>query len=170
MCIRDRVCKPQNPLCQECGLSKNCVAFKQQKVASIPFRSKKKSNELRYFHFFILRWKGKILLERREDKDIWRGLYAPPLLERGNKNKPSKKEIDVLISSKAGHSGFELQSSSLPQKQLLSHQTIIGRFYVVDLFQKPKKIGDLSAWVNPKTLHDYGKPKMVAVILEKQTF
>ena len=161
------VCKPKNPLCEECGLSKNCFAFKQKMVASIPVRSKKKTNELRYFHFFILRWKGKVLLERREENDIWRGLYAPPIIERENKNKPSKKAIDVLIHQIAGHSDFDIISSSLPQKQLLSHQTIIGRFYVVDLFSTPKQNGDSSTWVNLKTLHDYGKPKMVAAMLEK---
>ena len=163
------VCKPQNPLCHDCGLSKNCVAFIQQKVASIPVRSKKKTNELRYFHFFILRWKGKFLLQRREDKDIWRGLYAPPVIERSNNNKPSKTEIDNMINHFVGQSSFEITSSSLPQKQLLSHQTIIGRFYEVDLLNTPKKKSNLLAWVNQKTLHDYGKPKMVAAMLEKQS-
>jgi A/G-specific adenine glycosylase len=164
------VCKPHNPSCQQCGLSKTCVAFQQKIVDTVPVRSKKKTNELRYFHFFILRWKGTFLLERREDKDIWRGLYAPPVIEGINKNKPSKKVIDEMVLQRTGHSAFEIISSSLAQKQLLSHQTIIGRFYEVDLLKTPKKNDGLLAWVNQKSHHDFGKPKMVAARLEKLSF
>jgi A/G-specific adenine glycosylase len=121
---------------------------------------------LRYFHFFIIRWKGKFLLERREQKDIWRGLYTPPLLEGKRTNKPLRKQIDQLISHSTGHVQYEIISSSPPQQQLLSHQTITGRFYEVNLLSAPKRKAEQLAWVNQKTMHDYGKPKMVVSILE----
>lgn len=161
------VCKPKNPDCPTCVFNKNCIARKENLVDAIPVRSKKKSNNLRYFHFIILRWKGKFLLVRRQQKDIWQGLYAPPVIERKNKNNLTRSQVDQLITTITGHNVYEVVSVSPPQQQLLSHQTIVGRFHDVNLLSAPQKKEEQYAWVNHKTIHHYGKPKIVVSMLEK---
>ena len=161
------VCKPKNPLCQSCGLSKRCIAFNQQLTSTIPVRSKTKTNKLRHFHFFILQWRGKIALLRREEKDIWQGLYTPPVIERQSSNKPSSKDADALIDNLVGHHHYEIISSTKPEQQLLSHQTIIGRFYVLKLLSAPKKMQRTLNWLRPTEIQDYGKPKMVNEALKQ---
>jgi A/G-specific adenine glycosylase len=160
------VCKPKNPLCHSCGQSNLCVAFNQQSVDIIPVRSKKKTNQLRYFHFYILQWKGKWLLMRREQNDIWKGLYTPPLIERSGKNKPGPRETNAFIRQTVGHDEFEIIKTTQPQQQLLSHQTITGRFYLLNLLSAPKRMLSPFVWIHPNHLHDYGKPKMVNEVLQ----
>jgi A/G-specific adenine glycosylase len=156
------VCKPKNPGCEQCPLAKKCFALKSNQVSLLPARTKKKSNVFRYFHFIVIRWRQKILLQRREAKDIWHGLYAPPVLERKSDRAPSAAQVSHFINEIFGHPHLEMKMSSPAQQQLLSHQTIIGRFHYVDLLAAPKKINSQYVWVNEKTIHDYGKPKMVA--------
>lgn len=155
------ICKPGVPLCNVCPLSKKCFAFQNDKIESLPVRSKKKSNKIRHLHFLVIRHKGKILLQRREEKDIWRGLYTPLMIESGSSRKPSLSSVKQLVSTLFGDLAFDVTTSSPPVRQLLSHQTIIGRFHLIELASKPNKISDPYVWVTKKTINDYGKPKMV---------
>ena len=155
------ICKPGAALCTVCPLSKKCFAFQHNMVESLPVRSKKKMNKIRYLHFLVIHHKGKILLQRREEKDIWRGLYTPLMIESGSSRKPSLSSMKQMISKLFVDLSFDVTSSSTPVRQLLSHQTIIGRFHSIELSSKPIKISDPYVWVTKKTINDYGKPKMV---------
>lgn len=155
------ICKPGAPLCEICPLSKHCFAIQHDMVAMLPVRSKKKTNIIRHFHFLVLRHNGKILLHRREEKDIWRGLYTPLMIESSSTRKPSLTAIKSLVSEVIGDTSFEIISSSSAVKQLLSHQTLVGRFHFIELTSKPGSLSDPNVWVTTKTMNDYGKPKMV---------
>jgi len=161
------ICKPGLALCNVCPLTKKCFAFQHDMVESLPVRSKKKTNKIRHFHFLIIRYKGKILLQRREEKDIWRGLYIPLLIESGSSRKPSLATIKSLVTKILGESSLNVMASSATIQQLLSHQTIIGRFHTIELSAISKKISDPFVWVTSKTINDYGKPKMVVEIITK---
>ena len=161
------VCKPKSPLCTACPLSKKCFAFNNEMVATLPLRSKKKTNKHRYFHFVVIHYRGKILLARRDEKDIWRGLYTPPIMERSTARSPSKKQIDSLADQLLGHSRFTLLESSDAIHQQLSHQTLSGRFHHIKLSSPPKKLHESLRWVNKETLQHVGKPKMVAGMMDE---
>lgn len=156
------VCKPANPGCATCPLSRRCYALQNGMVASIPVRSKKKSVVFRYFHFIVLMWRGKILLQRREAKDIWQGLYTPPLLERKASRAPSVKQLGSFVENITGLSGVEVIESSHAQQQLLSHQTIVGRFHFIRLMSPPVALADSYVWVTKKTIDNFARPKMIA--------
>ena len=158
------VCKPKGALCASCPLSKKCFAFQHQRVESLPVRSKKKTNTVRHFHFIVLHYRGKILLERREEKDIWHGLYAPPLLETASDRKPAVSKIHSFISDLIGHAKMDWTESTATTQQLLSHQTLIGRFHHYTLTSAPASKNKSTAWVNNQTVHQYGKPKMIAAL------
>ena len=66
-----------------------------------------------------------------------------------------------MVSTLLGDLSFEVTTSSPPVRQLLSHQTIIGRFHNIELSSTPKKLSDQYVWVNKKTINDLGMPKMV---------
>lgn len=160
------ICKPGAALCNVCPLSKKCFAFQHDMVESLPVRSKKKTNKIRHFHFLVIRHKGKILLQRREEKDIWRGLYTPLMIESGSSRKPSLATMRKMISKLFGISSFDVTTSSPTVRQLLSHQTIIGRFHLIELTSKPNNVSDPCIWVTKKTINDYGKPKMVVEMIK----
>ncbi len=160
------VCKPKSALCDSCPLSKKCYALQHDMVYELPVRSKKKMNRIRYFHFVIFQYRGKILLQRREDKDIWRGLFVPPLLEKKSTRTPSLAQLHSFAKKVIGHSNFEWVQTSSSVQQLLSHQTIHGRFIHVRLLSLPKKLSEEYVWVSNKNLHRYGKPKMIVQMFE----
>lgn len=155
------VCTPRNPDCGACALSKKCFAFQHDAVTSLPLRSKKKSNRARYFHFVVIHWRGKTLLARREDKDIWRGLYAPPVLENNTSRSPSVKQLLSVVKKSIGHDDATLTHISDRMQQQLSHQTIIGQFHYLTLLSAPPLKLENAVWVNKKTIQDVGKPRIV---------
>ena len=158
------VCKPK-PLCSICPLNTKCFAYNNDMVSKIPVRSKKKLNRDRYFHFIVMHYKGKFLLQRREDKDIWKGLYSPPLLESSSMQKPHLKKIESFVQNITGHQKVRLQHSAGPYKQVLSHQTIHGKFHHAELLKAPATLNDQFIWVNDINIHSVGKPRMVVEVL-----
>ncbi len=156
------VCTPKNPLCATCVLSKKCYALKHNCVEDLPVRSKKKTNTLRYFHFVVVQWKDKILMQKRAGKDIWEGLYTPLLMETNSSRKPISKKIIADICNTLGEVQLKQKDSTDTIRQLLSHQTINGRFHYYDLIAKPKKLPANFEWVSRSALDNLPKPKMIA--------
>jgi len=76
-----RVCKPKNPNCVDCCVSKFCEAFKKNTVENLPVKEKKVKVENRFLHFYLLKKGTKILVQRRGTGNIWAGLYQFPMLE-----------------------------------------------------------------------------------------
>ncbi len=155
------VCKPVNPGCTTCPLSRKCYALENRMVTALPVRSKKKSVIFRYFHFVVITWHGKVLLQRRDGKDIWQGLYTPPMMERTSPRAPSIKQLESFVESITGLGGIEHIQSSPAQQQLLSHQTIVGRFHFIRLLSPPPALDDSFVWVTKKMVDDYARPKMI---------
>ena len=159
------VCRPKVALCDSCPLAKKCYAFQNNMVYILPLRSKKNKNKIRYFNFIVIHYRNKILLQRRTIKDIWHGLYAPPVLERTSARSPTINHIFSLVENATGHKNMERLDTSSPTRQLLSHQTIIGRFFHVKLLSPPIHISDTDVWVSNKTINNFGKPKIVVDML-----
>lgn len=155
------VCKPKNPACSFCPLHRTCYAFNADLVAALPAKSKIKANRLRYFHFLVMHYRGKILVEQRDQKDIWNGLFILPYLETPSERKPAAKSINKKLLHDLGHEFFQFNHSSKATSQVLSHQTIIGRFHHFTLTEKPKRAGKNQRWVSQLTLGTLAKPKIM---------
>lgn len=119
-------CTPQNPKCSQCPLNKNCYAFNQDAVHTLPPAKIKSKKKDRFFHYFIIKnEKNHLAMNQRTGKDIWTGLYEFPMVETQDSSKPSirkiKKELgEVILTDKA----------FLSNKQILSHQIIYSFFYL----------------------------------------
>lgn len=155
------VCTPKNPICSTCVLSKKCYALKNNCVETLPVRTKKKTNTSRYFHFIVVVWKDKVLMQKRFEKDIWQGLYTPLLIETKSTRKPSAQKLLSAISGIVGNEHLQHTKSTTAKKQLLSHQTINGRFHFYALSQKPGKLPENFEWVSRAELDRLPKPKMI---------
>ena len=76
------VCKPVNPLCNECPLAAGCHAFREQNADSYPAKAGKTKVRNRYLLYLICKDnRGRTLIRLREGKDIWNGLYEFPVIE-----------------------------------------------------------------------------------------
>ncbi|HZV70517.1 MAG TPA: A/G-specific adenine glycosylase [Saprospiraceae bacterium] len=156
------VCKPKAPLCNTCPISSHCFAFQNNIVDVLPVKTKKKPVRNRFFHFLLIRYRGRILMHRREENDIWQGLYSLPHLEHTSSRSPGKIPLLAFAFSIIGSSTCMMESSDTKvYQQILSHQLIHGRFYSCTLSERPKRLSKDYKWVNIAQLEELGKPKMI---------
>ncbi len=74
------VCKPSNPLCNQCVLAQNCFALKENKINLLPIKTKKVKVRIRYLHYFVAD-ENQFKIYQRDNTDVWASLYEFPILE-----------------------------------------------------------------------------------------
>ena len=139
-------CRPKNPDCKNCPFKKKCFAFNENEVDILPTKKKKLKLKHRYFCFELVVVNKRILIEQRDENDIWKGLYQFPLKEI------SKKDFEQL---KQKHSHYHQQ---------LSHQKIFGVFTIS---KKSMKKNDASFFVAIKNLDAFAFPKMLRQFIDE---
>lgn len=78
MDLGSEICKPKNPLCSECPLNEDCLAFSLNKVSEFPVKTKKvKAADLELKYYFVHR-NGQFLIQQRKDDFIWKKLFEFP--------------------------------------------------------------------------------------------
>lgn len=134
-------CKPQ-PDCSVCPFADECVALRTGRVDVLPVKAKKAKPKDRMFYYFDLRWEVNgveyTLMEQREGKDIWRGLYQFPLLETAEELDAKQLLTEAKRFARENFQlstfNFQLSNSFLHQ---LTHRTIHARFLRAELDSKP---------------------------------
>lgn len=72
------ICKPANPSCEVCPLTKDCAAFQQSRTAELPLpKARARSHEMRLPLYLITDSDGRILM-RRESGKLMTGLFHLP--------------------------------------------------------------------------------------------
>ncbi len=118
------LCLPKNPKCNLCPISFSCSVFETADISLYPIKEKKVKITKRHLYFFIIR-SPKWIIQKRDNKDIWRSLYQFPLLE--NKNALSQEE--VLKEIRKIFSSFEIKVQTKNAiKHKLSHQELYIHF------------------------------------------
>lgn len=78
MDLGSEICKPKNPLCLDCPLSKTCIAFQTGRVHDFPVKSKKtKTTDLTLSYYYI-HYEDQFLIKQRADDFIWKKLFDFP--------------------------------------------------------------------------------------------
>ncbi|MFP3594275.1 A/G-specific adenine glycosylase [Chryseobacterium sp. SIMBA_038] len=78
MDLGSEICKPKNPLCGECPLNEDCLAFSLNKISEFPVKTKKvKAADLGLKYYFVHR-NGQFLIQQRKDDFIWKKLFEFP--------------------------------------------------------------------------------------------
>lgn len=94
------ICTRSKPKCSLCPLEKGCQANAEQAWAQFPAKKPKKTLPEKQSYFLILKQGSKVLLEKREAKGLWGGLYVFP-------------QFDSLEALKRSVSGKNLQLTQL---------------------------------------------------------
>lgn len=80
MDLGSEICKPKNPLCGECPVNADCLAFSLHKTSEFPVKTKKvKAEDLSLKYYFVHR-NGQFLIQQRKDDFIWKKLFEFPLM------------------------------------------------------------------------------------------
>ena len=135
-------CTPKNPDCKHCPMQGECYAFKHQQVDTLPVNIKRIQIKNRYFHYFVCIKDDIIIIEKRENDDIWKGLYQLPMSETKN-----SKKLDFKLLYQTKHQ--------------LTHQTIYAYFYdIPDESTLPEAAGQRLK-IKVKDIDDYAFPKLI---------
>ena len=92
------ICKPINPLCFKCPISKNCISYKKN---DFKIKPKNKFNKVKYFEANIYQNQRKYLLIKNNKFEFLKNLLIFPMQEmKKNKfNASIKKKINIKMSN-----------------------------------------------------------------------
>lgn len=107
MDLGSEICKPKNPLCRECPVNDDCLAFSLNKVSEFPVKTKKtKAQDLQLQYYFVHR-NGQFLIQQRKDDFIWKKLFEFPT-EISDDLKPSIRSVKT-INHKLTHKNLSIE-------------------------------------------------------------
>ncbi len=162
-------CTAKSPDCMFCPFMESCEARIQGLIDEIPFKAKKIKRKSRYFHFIVLQDKKQTLLQRRESKDIWQGLYQFPLVEATHSNVLSLSQIKEESHIDLGSAKKVLKVSDV-YSQKLTHRDIFARFYHLLVPDIQSVIKDGYNLVEQKKVSNFALPKVIDAYLGESIF
>ncbi|MBT8195256.1 MAG: A/G-specific adenine glycosylase [Bacteroidia bacterium] len=155
------ICKPNNPLCTECPVSRTCKAFNQNLTGILPIRKKKNKAKTKYFYYFIVyNKKEQIIIRKREGAGIWKNMFEFPLLESEKrialKNIPQSDFFQNLFKK----SQPVIRTISNEHKHILSHQILKTRFIEIDVSKHSYEEKDYLK-INHEEIEQYPMPRLI---------
>lgn len=161
------ICKPKNPLCEHCLLSKNCQAFQHDWVGLLPHASKPAQRKIRWFYYFIVdAGDGKYWVRERKKKDIWENLFEFVLWETGKIMPQRRIQNSGFVQEHFGKAGFRILHISGMLTQTLTHQTINGQFVHIRLNKRRKSLPEYQL-INGDQLNQYPFPRLIRAYLNE---
>lgn len=128
-------CTPQKPLCLYCPLQQICYAYAHYMQKELPVKIGRIKMKHRYLHYLIIHSEdGKILMRRRESKDIWKGLYDFYAVEADKIFTPDAINDPVLQQLQAKNS--ILINESVVFQHQLTHQRLHVKFFEIRAVKK----------------------------------
>jgi A/G-specific adenine glycosylase len=160
-------CTPKQPRCTACPFASSCFAATNGLQSDLPVKIPARKSRKRYFNYFVVKKGNSILMKRREGKDIWHGLYDFYLVETPRSIRPEK-----LIRSDKFLQGIETKNlkASENYRHVLSHQTIISKFVVMEEGHHSIAAEDSLKYYPIKKIHDLPKPVLISRFLEDYNF
>lgn len=158
-------CKPKNPNCNLCPLISSCYAFRHNRISELPVKNKTLKVKERHLYYFLIFKGDKILLNRRDNSDIWAGLHDFPLIES-----PVALDIKALSEQSKFQDWFpqgpQIAYVSKPIKHILTHQRLFGTFIELSEINEGAIRENNWFWVEVKHLDKFAKPKLIFAFLK----
>lgn len=79
MDLGSEICKPKQPLCGECPLNEDCLAFSLGRTSDFPVKTKKVKTEDLCLKYYFVHHQGEFLIRQRGDDFIWKKLFEFPV-------------------------------------------------------------------------------------------
>ncbi len=155
-------CTPRQPLCENCPLSSNCAAYQKFNVSDFPVKKRKAIKRPRYFNYLVINNDKNIIIQKREQSDIWKNLYQFPLVESAKKNF-TKNDARLEFGS-----NFNLLSDSKIYRQTLSHQIIAAKFFEIEA--KDFTLRENWMAIDIHALNQFSFPKIIRDYLRERFY
>jgi len=159
------VCKPMVPFCSICPMKKICVAYKEGLVNHLPVKEKVLQKKLRWIYYFLFKVDGKLMVHQRTGKDIWQHLCEFYPFESPVEIVWDEEKLKVWLREQLNVRQYKLRHISEIQSQQLTHQTIKGQFFEIELKAIPKSL-EHYLWVTGEEMKQMAFPKFINAYLE----
>ncbi len=161
------VCKPSQPLCDVCPMQKWCVAYTQNRVLELPYRSKAAATP----HYEIavgIIWKlGKILIGRRKESGMLGGLWEFP----GGKQKPGEDLAHTVVREVKEETGLDIivgARIAIVNHAYTHFKITLSAFHCEYIAGEAQPLSaDEVRWVLPDELKDYPFPTANKKVIER---
>ena len=121
------ICKPSNPLCFECPISKNCIAYKKK---DFDIKSKNKFNQVKYFEADIYKIENKYLLIKNNKFNFLKNLLIFPMKEINQKK--FKSSLNKRINIKMSNMDMKITINKKNRKKYLSNSFLLDKDDIKD--------------------------------------
>ncbi|MEX0779951.1 MAG: A/G-specific adenine glycosylase [Balneolales bacterium] len=153
-------CKPRNPVCEDCPVQTDCVAYQKVMVDVIPYKSPAKKRPHHNIGVGIIHDnRGNVLIARRPESAMLGGLWEFP----GGKQEKQESFPDTVARELKEELDVDVQVGDffMDIKHAYSHFTIHMHAYFCTIKSgSPKpKTSDEIRWLKINELPDYPFPK-----------
>lgn len=152
-------CTPTQPKCETCPFEAKCEARINNVIGLRPVKSKKIAIRKRYFYYSIFSDQELIVVQKRENKDIWQHLFEFPLLES------SEQLTEKAFLKQIENYGLSIEKISPEFKHILSHQHIFAQF--IHFKGIPEQLKNQS--IKASELESHPLPRLIDRYLEQIT-
>ena len=155
------ICKPLNPLCSSCVISKTCSAFKNNSVEYFPVKNSNSKIKSLYFDYLVVNHNNQVLIEQIKE-GIWMNMYQFPV--HISETKKEKKEIFRFFLKKYRSKNLTINLIDFEYIQhKLSHIKIRSRFWLT------VNEVNVSEGIYVSSFKEYPMSKLMHKFIEKYT-
>lgn len=157
------LCKPKNPACGICPVRLGCYAFKHNATTSLPVKIKKAQARERFLNYFLITEGTKVLMNKREENDIWANMYDLPMIE--TISLLAENELIELKEVKHTFGDKVIIENTYPvAKHILTHQKLYVR--LIKLQNHTVKLKQKWFYVEAENLKNLALPKIIFIFLK----
>lgn len=143
--LGETICLPNGkPQCEKCPLQMCCKAKQQNKIEEIPVREKKTKRRVEDRTVFLLQYKDKIALQKREEKGLLAGMYEFPNKE----GKKAKQEMENILKN------WNLEIIEMKKIGEASHLFSHIEWHMIAYIIQVKEKNKCFEWVTRKQLEE----------------
>jgi len=157
------VCKPKNPACGICPVRTGCYAFTHNAIKTLPVKLNKVKVRERYFNYFLVTDGNKVLVNKRDETDIWANMYDLPLIETFSLLPPDELFAYPEVTACFG-TNLTLAAISPVKKHVLTHQRLYVRLITVQ--SPPSKLKASWLYIPVEDLHKLAIPRIIFIFIK----
>ncbi|MBS1521871.1 MAG: A/G-specific adenine glycosylase [Bacteroidetes bacterium] len=156
------LCKPKNPDCAICPVRSGCYANHNNVITELPQKLKTVKIRERFLNYIVVTDGDTILMNKRDEKDIWANMYDFPLFETSHRL--TAEEVLQLPEFKSHFGENNLIIDTYPiKKHVLTHQHLHAQF--IHISNKPIKLEQKWFYIDVNILENIAMPKIIFIFI-----
>lgn len=125
-------CTPKQPLCETCPFLLDCEAYRQDKIAELPYKEGKIKVKEVHHTYLAIEYENNEYIEKRT-AGIWQNLHQYPLIEDKLSVDMVQNELDKILKKQT----LKMVKLAFEAVHILSHRKIYAQFYRIVLSKSP---------------------------------